>query len=357
MKSTNKLSPWLIAGLVIPIVVLNGWLLLLVFQYFRSLVNIFVAASLLSFLFDYPVRQLEQWKFNRVLAILIVLLLGILLVSILGVTLFPIVLNQFNGLLQRLPSWIDSGIQQIRALEIWTNERNLPLNLSNIATQLFGRLSSQLQQLSGQIISGVFSAVGSVLDLILTIVLTFYMLLHGSELWDGLYQLLPPHLGEQLRQSVRQTFHNYFIGQATVAATMGSVMTIAFVIIQVPFGLLFGLGVGVMAFFPFGGALSIAIISSLVTLKSIWLGVRVLVVATIIDQVVESAIAPRLLGGFTGLNPVLILLSLLIGAKIAGFLGLLVAVPVASFIKSLIAILQTQSEEMTTKTEELAEIR
>jgi predicted PurR-regulated permease PerM len=357
MKSTNKLPRWLIAGLIIPIVVLNGWLLLLVFQYFRSLVNIFVAASLLSFIFDYPVRQLEQWKLNRALAILIVLLLGILLVSILGVTLFPIVIEQFNGLLQRLPSWIDSGSQQIKALETWTNERNLPLSLSTIATQLLGRLSSQLQQLSGQIISGVFSAVGSVLDLILTIVLTFYMLLHGSELWDGLYKLLPPHLGEQLRQSVRQTFHNYFIGQATVAATMGVAMTVAFVIIQVPFGLLFGLGVGAMAFFPFGGALSIAIVSSLVTLKSIWLGVRVLVVATIIDQIVESAIAPRLLGGFTGLNPVLILLSLLTGAKIGGFLGLLVAVPAASFIKSLIAILQAKSEETSAKTEELAEIR
>jgi predicted PurR-regulated permease PerM len=55
-------------------------------------------------------------------------------------------------------------------------------------------------------------------------------------------------------------------------------------------------------------------------------------VAVIIEQIVENALAPRLLGEFTGLNPALILLSLLAGAKIAGFLGLILAVPLASLI-------------------------
>ncbi|MFZ4444490.1 MAG: AI-2E family transporter, partial [Planktothrix agardhii] len=83
----------------------------------------------------------------------------------------------------------------------------------------------------------------------------------------------------------------------------------------------------------------------LVALNSIWLGVKVLITAIIVDQIIENGIAPRLLGGFTGLNPVLILLSLLIGARIAGFLGLIIAVPLASFLKSLITILQTPASE------------
>jgi predicted PurR-regulated permease PerM len=98
---------------------------------------------------------------------------------------------------------------------------------------------------------------------------------------------------------------------------------------------LFGIAVGVAAIFPFGPALSITIISFLTALKSIWLGVRVVSVAAVIDQVVENAIAPQLIGGFVGLNPVWILVSLLVGTKIAGFLGLIVAVPVASSIKGL----------------------
>ena len=81
-----------------------------------------------------------------------------------------------------------------------------------------------------------------------------------------------------------------------MALLMGTTMTIAFVLIKVPFGLLFGIAVGVMALFPFGASVSIAVISCLTALKSIWLGVRVLAVAAVLDQVVANAIAPQLIG-------------------------------------------------------------
>ena len=338
MKSISQLPTWLTRGLIIPLIVLNGWLLLLVFQYFESLITVFVAAILMSFLLDYPVKQLEKWGFNRIGAILTVLLMFLVVLSILGITIIPTILQQSDALIERLPSWLDSGNQQIQSFQVWASERNFPVSLSNLAAEILGRLSNQLQQLSGQILGSIFSAVGGVLDLLLTLVLTFYLLLHGEELWTDLFNLFPATLGSEIRESLRTTFHNYFVGQATVAATMGVSMTIGFFLIQAPFWLLFGVSIGIMAFFPFGAALSISVVSFLVALKSIWMGVKVLIVAVVIDQIVESAIAPRLLGGFTGLNPVLVLLSLLTGAKIAGFLGLIVAVPITSFIKSLFEI-------------------
>ncbi len=338
MKSISQLPTWLTRGLIIPLIVLNGWLLLLVFQYFESLITVFVAAILMSFLLDYPVKQLEKLGFNRIGAILTVLLMFLVLLSILGITIIPTILQQSDALIERLPSWLDSGNQQIQSFQVWASERNFPVSLSNLAAEILGRLSNQLQQLSGQILGSIFSAVGGVLDLLLTLVLTFYLLLHGEELWTDLFNLFPATLGSEIRESLRTTFHNYFVGQATVAATMGVSMTIGFFLIQAPFWLLFGVSIGIMAFFPFGAALSISVVSFLVALKSIWMGVKVLIVAVVIDQIVESAIAPRLLGGFTGLNPVLVLLSLLTGAKIAGFLGLIVAVPITSFIKSLFEI-------------------
>ena len=189
-----------------------------------------------------------------------------------------------------------------------------------------------------------FSVVGSLLDLLLTIILTFYLLLHGSELWSDLFQIFPDEAGDKIRASLKETFNNYFVGQLTVASVMGVTITITFFIIQVPFALLFGLVVGIMALFPFGAGLSISLVSFLMALKSIWLGLRVLTIAFIIEQIVESVIAPRLLGEFTGLNPVLVLVSLLIGAQLGGFLGLILAVPAASFIKSLLAIFKPMSE-------------
>ena len=331
----SKLPKWLTIGLVLPLLVLNGWLLILVFEYFQSLITIFATATLLSFILDYPVRFLEQKGIKRAIAISIVLLTGILLLSIIGVTVIPILIDQLNGLLERLPSYVASGSEQAKVLEAWADERNFPVSLSSIVTDALGRISYQLQQLSGQILGSVFSVLGSLVDLLLTIVLTFYLLLHGGELWEDVFQIFPDETADKIRTSLKQTFNNYFGGQLTVASVMGVTITITFFIIQVPFALLFGLVVGIMALFPFGAGLSISLVSFLMALKSIWLGLRVLAIAFVVEQIVESVIAPRLLGEFTGLNPALVLVSLLTGAQLGGFLGLVLAVPVASFIRSL----------------------
>ena len=345
MKLLFQQSKWMNYLLLLPLIVINGWLLLVVFQYFESLITIVVAATLLSFILDYPVQLLKRFKIRRSLSILLVLLFVISGLSIIGITLVPIIIEQLNQLLEKLPSWLSSGSEQLKYLEAWANSRNFPISISNLGADLLSRLSIQLQQFSGQILGSIFSALGSILDILLTIVLTFYLLLQGQELWDGLFQWLPSDSATKIRPALRDTFHNYFVGQITVAVIMGIAITTAFLILRIPFGLLFGVGVGIMAIFPFGAALSIAIISFLVALKSIWLGIKVLVVAVIIEQIVENAIAPRLLGEFTGLNPAWILLSLLVGAKVAGFLGLILAVPLASLIKKLVAIYQKNKVE------------
>ncbi len=335
MDWLNRLPRWMVWGLALPIVALNGWVALQIFSYFRSQLTIFLAATLLSFVLNYPVELLSRFRLKRAIAIVIVLFGALSIFGVLGVLLVPPLVEQLNELIGRLPSWLDSGTSQLAALQNWAVSLNLPIDLTRLSVQLQGKVTAQLQSISAGVISLLPDAIGGVIDIGLTVVLTFYLLLHGDRLWDGIYQWLPEGWNEHARPLIKRNFQNYFLGQITVALLMGTAMTIAFVAIQVPFGLLFGIAVGVMAIFPFGPSLSITIISFLTALKSIWLGVRVVTVAAIIDQVVENAIAPQLIGGFVGLNPVWILVSLLVGTKIAGVLGLIVAVPVASSIKSL----------------------
>ncbi len=335
MDWLNRLPRWVVWGVALPLLALNGWVALQIFAFFRSQLTIFLTATLLSFLLNYPVQLLSRFRLRRSLAILLVLLGTVSILGVLGVLLAPPLVEQLNELIGRLPSWIDSGSSQLTAFQSWAENSSLPVDLTRLSAQLQTKLTTQLQSLSGSVFALLPDAIGGVVDVGLTVILTFYLLLHGERLWDGIFEWLPREWGEHARPLIRQNFQNYFLGQITVALLMGTAMTIAFVVIQVPFGLLFGIVVGVMAIFPFGPALSITIISFLTALKSIWLGVRVVTVAAIIDQVVESAIAPQLIGGFVGLNPVWILMSLLIGTKVAGVLGLILAVPVASSIKGI----------------------
>ncbi len=335
MRFFTSLPRWSVWGLALPLLVLNGWVFLLLLNYFQGVITIFVTAILFAFVLNYPVRLLQRLKIARTRAVLLVLLLAIAILAILGVTVVPVLISQVNELTNRLPTWIDLGSEQLQLFQSWAATSHLSINVSQLITQLEERLSSQLQALSGTALNFLLDAIGSFFNLLLTIVLTFYLLLHGEKLWNGIFQWFPSQVGFQIRQALRQNFQNYFIGQATLALLIGIAMTIAFVIIQVPFGLLFGLGVGLLALFPFGAAFGITVVSLLTALKSFWLGLRVLIVATIIEQASENGIAPQLMGGFTGLNPVWILLSLLVGVKVGGLLGLVLAVPFASSVKSI----------------------
>jgi predicted PurR-regulated permease PerM len=63
-----------------------------------------------------------------------------------------------------------------------------------------------------------------------------------------------------------------------------------------------------------------------------------------IDQVVDNAVTPKILGNLIGLNPIWILLSLLIGSQLAGVLGLILAVPLAGSLKRIFEeLMQTQA--------------
>ncbi|HEY9646713.1 MAG TPA: AI-2E family transporter [Chroococcidiopsis sp.] len=324
------------SSLALILVALDVWIIFQLFQYFQSVITIVIIATLLSFVLEYPVRLLQRSGVPRLRAVLLTLTVALLTLIALGVTLIPTLIEQIDQFAKQLPSWIQSGFQQLVLLQDWAQARNFPVDFGKLITQGQDRLSNQLQTLTSSVLSVLLNAVGRLLDLLIVSVLTFYLLLYGDRLWDGVFQWLPAPLRVQTRQALQQNFHNYFVGQLTVALLMGSAMTVAFLLLKVPFGLLFGLAIGVMALFPFGVGLSIITVSFLMALQSVWLGIKVLIVAFSIDLVIENAIAPQLIGGLTGLNPAWILISLLIGAKLGGVLGVVLAVPMASFIKAML---------------------
>jgi predicted PurR-regulated permease PerM len=169
-------------------------------------------------------------------------------------------------------------------------------------------------------------------------VVVVYLLLKGESLWNGIFEWLPGKLGRRLKTTLPRSFRNYFIGQGTVALMLGTVMALTFTLFHIPYGFLFGVFIGSWALFPYGGTISITLVTLLLALKSIGLGLTVLVIATVIDQVVENGIAPRLMGHLTGVHPVWVVMAILIGIKVAGLLGIVLAVPIASTVKDVMEI-------------------
>jgi predicted PurR-regulated permease PerM len=337
----NPLSRLLVIALAAPLTVLNVWALSTIFSYFRSLLVILLVASLLAFLMNYPVSWLEKQGFRRSPAALLVFFVALLILLALGVTLVPLAFGQAQQLVARLPEWIDSGQRQLMMVNERVDTMGLPISLDGLITQINTRLKNELQTIAGQVLNLALNVtvltVVRLLDVLLVIVSTFYLIQHSDRIWVSLVEWLPTRLQEPFSETLRLSFQNYFIGQLITATCMAFGLTSLFLILKVPFGLLFGLTIGLMALVPFGGSVGILLVTFLVALRDIGLAFQVLAVALIVQQIVENLIAPRVLGRVTGLNPFWIFVALLAGARVGGLLGVVVAVPMAVVIKEALA--------------------
>lgn len=330
-------------ALFAPLLVLNGWALATIFDYFHSLIVILVGASVLAFLLNYPVSWMEYHGAKRQQVAILVFLLALSILLALGVTLIPLALTQAQQLVARIPELIDSGRSQLMILNEKGEAMGLPINLDALLVQINDRVKGQLQAIAGQVLNLAVVTFTSLLDFLLTMVLTFYLLQHGDELWESLVDWLPQRFRDPFSQTVRLSFQNFFITQLILSTCMASALIPTFLWLKVPFGLLFGLTIGIMALVPFGGSVGIALTTSLVALQDFSMGVKVLIAAVIVQQILENLIAPRILGSFTGLNPVWVLISVLTGARIGGLLGVIVAVPTAVVIKTALTAVRLPS--------------
>jgi len=361
----QSLSPFartLVILLAAPLMVLNVWALAQIFDYFREILVAVIVASLLAFLLGYPVGWLRQLGIRRSIASVLVLLGAIVVLTTVGITILPPVIEQAQQLVTKLPEWFDSGKGQLLMLDSRFETWGLPFNLDGVISQINDRLKVRFEAIAGEALNltfgvAVFTA-NKLLDIVLAIVLTFYLLQHGDGVWDGIVGWLPSKVEHLFSETLRLSFRNYFLGQFVVASLMGTTLTVIYGLLQVPFGLLFGITIGLAALIPFGGTVSIIIVTLLVGLRDISIAVKVLLVSALVQQLVENVLAPRVLGSFTGLNPFWVFIALLSGARVGGLLGVIVAVPIAVVIKEALEAIRIarQAGDDITALEQLPEV-
>jgi len=354
----SSLSPWLRLSFVLPLAVLNGWLFIQLFQYFEPLATIFIVATVLAFVLNYPVQFLQKRKLNRSWSILLVLLTTLVGLFTLAITLLPTLFEQISAIADQIPNWLFAIEQQLQGVQDWVTARGLPVNLMHLTEQTAEKLPNELEKLGDETILLTINAVGGLSSILLTFVLTFYFLIDGKRVWEALFQWLPQPQRERILHSLQSDFHSYLIGQVTLSLIMGSVFTTLLVVLGAPYSFVLGFTVGVMTLIPFGDVLGYILVCLLLAAHSPNLALITLATAIVIDQIIDQVIAPRILGSFTGLKPVWVIIALLLGTKLFGFAGLLTAVPLASFINTLLdsdeTLLPQKSDENSVVDKSLA---
>ncbi|MBW4662647.1 MAG: AI-2E family transporter [Chroococcus sp. CMT-3BRIN-NPC107] len=337
MRRLASFQRWLVIGFGAPVVALNVWVLSQAFSYFDHLFTVLTVAAILAFLLNYPVKLFERVGITRTQSVIIVLLVSITLLVVLGFTLVPLIFNQLQELLHGIPAWLEKSQDNLAWLDKWAKTRRLPLDLTGFSSRITTRVENQIQVLAEGAFGVALGTLSGLIDTVFIIVIAFYMLLYGEGVWRSSIDLLPSPYGSAFSASLQLNFHNFFITQLLLGLFMFVALTPIFLALKLPFALLFALLIGGAELIPFIGAtLGIGLVTTLVLFQNWWLAVQVALFAIAIQQVKDNILAPRLMGNFTGLNPIWIFVALLMGAEIAGFLGALVAVPIAGTIRGTI---------------------
>lgn len=320
------------------LILVTGWVTLLALSYVGELISILLTAALVAFLLNYAVVAVRPFLPRSIAAVLVYLVAAVAVVLI-ALTLVPPVFNQGRQLVTNFPSLLDAAQGQLASFQDWSLAHNLPFDVRILASQLLARVQAQAEAIASTGLGLVVGTFNWFLDFILVLVISFYMLVDGERVWRSLTSIFSARIRDGLTQSLQRNLQRFVSGQLLLGIFMATSLALAFVALKVPFFLLFAVFIGLMEVIPFVGAtLGIATVVTIVAFIDWWLALEVLAVAIAIQQVKDNLIAPRIMGNLTGLSPVIIFVSLLLGAKVGGVLGVILAIPLTGVVKSLAEI-------------------
>lgn len=289
-----------------------------IFQIREIIVLVFLSIILLSALLK-PVEWLTEHRIPRVLAALISYIVLISLISLAVSIIVPPLVTQTTDFLSKLP-------QILGIVNDFLVFNKIPVE------DLASVVSSQLQSIAGNFIaisSAIFSSVFSILTIF---VFTFYLLLE----WKKFVRLIAsPFAGKQEKKivnlvaKVEDGLGLWLRGQLTLSLVVGILTFIGLTILGIPYALPLALLAAIFEIIPIIGPIISAVPAVLVglTIAPI-MGLAIAGMFFVIQQLENNLIVPMVMSKVVGLQPPIVIIALLIGAKLAGVGGAFLTVPI-----------------------------
>lgn len=322
---------------------LGAFLVFVVFLVvFSDVLLPFVAGMAVAYGLDPIADWLERRGLSRLAASLVILVAFVILLVLLVVLFVPLLANQLAGFIEKIPSYA----QQLQALVEAMLETRVGQMLQIDADQLKSSMGAIMSEAAGwlsTLLKSIWSGGSALVDVaalfVVTPVVAFYMLIDWDRMVARIDSWVPRDHVETVRGIARDIDHaiaGFVRGQGLVCVLLGCIYAVGLMLVGVNFGLLIGIGAGILSFIPYVGTTVGFVVGVGVALVQFWpewqwIGATVLVFA--VGQFIEGNILqPRLVGGAVGLHPVWLMFALFAFGALFGFVGLLIAVPAAAAV-------------------------
>jgi predicted PurR-regulated permease PerM len=272
--------------------------------------------------------------------------LALVAIGGIGYAFIPTLVSQVNDFVQAVPGYVDDLTKGRGRLGFLETKYHI---VDRIRDAVSSGGASKVLGLTGAAITVTKSVLTIVVAIITITVLTFFMLLEGPAWMERFYSLLPERSQPRWRRigyDIYRTVGGYVTGNLLISLIAGTLTTVVLLALGVDYAVALGVIVAILDLIPLAGATIAAIIVGTVGfLHSITAGIVVVIFFIVYQQVENHFLQPVIYGRTVQLSPLAVLISVLLGAKLAGILGALGAIPVAGAIQILLIDWQRQRRE------------
>ena len=308
--------------------------LLAALYYLSDVLLVVVAAVIIASAVEPVIQYLQRFKLNRVVgAVIVYLVLAALLATII-IFFMPVIIND-------IATFINSAPKTISFTELWSPIRDLGVSANSFAGHSLS-ISDFVNTLRGFFGGGSDNAIqtasflfGGFVSFILIVVLSFYLSVQHEGVDDFLRIVTPVRQHDYVIDLWRRSqtkIAQWLQGQIILGIVVGILVYLVLMIVGIPHALVLALFAALFEIIPVFGPIISSVPAILVafTYSSVGTGFLLIGLYIIIYQFESQLFYPLVVKKIVGISPIIVILALVIGAKLAGVLGALIAVPLSA---------------------------
>jgi len=305
----------------------------------RDIVLLVLTAIVIASAIEPGVASLVRQRLPRVMAVL--LMYAIVFGSIFAIFYFflPPILTDAEGLFAQIPQYLGSLNLSISSLPT-THSAITNQAQSAISTLLnFRSIFSGSSQGAFRLLSGIF---GGIFSFALVVVLSFYFAMQETGVEDFLRVILPTQKEEyavSLWLRAKAKIGLWMQGQMLSSLIGGVFAYLILLIWGIPFAFLLAIITAMLMLIPIFGSILSAIPPIILAYSTGGFSLALIIAGfyLVINQFEAHIIHPLVVNKVVGIPPLLVILALLVGGELAGFLGVVLAIPAAAALREFIS--------------------
>lgn len=286
-------------------------------------------AIVISSALDASVSWLERKKVPRIIGTFLIYIAAVLALALVLYTILPLALAEINSLLKNISRFDGTALgleEATRVVEV------INQSLSQITNLLLsGNIS--FTEILGRFIGGASLAIA-------VFVLSFYLTVDRDGVEKFLLEIMPAGYEDRVLNvyyRTRSKIGQWLYGQLFLSLSIGTAVFVGLWLIGVKYSLVLGILAGLLEIVPYVGPIFGGLIAFLIAAsESLTLGLYVAIMFIIIQQLESTLLVPVVMRFTTSVHPAAVLISLLVGARLFGFVGIILAVPMAVMLQELI---------------------